>query len=220
LPVKPDVSYNSHMKKVGEYLKEKREEREMSLREAGSAAGFSHVHVRDIEEETKKPSFDKVMALLRAYHADVQDFLRETGYLPRNVEPADLPKTRQVPLVSWVLAGKWAEVCDSFQPGDADEWLETSVRGRSVFALTVRGDSMEPEFKEGEIIVVNPHVGAKPGDFVIVKNNEDEATFKQLKVYGGTTVLHPLNPKYPDIELRKGEKYQIVGKIVEKKKRY
>jgi len=29
----------------------------------------------------------------------------------------------------------------------------------------------------------------------------NEATFKQLK-YGETTVLHPLNPKYPNIELK------------------
>lgn len=46
---------------------------------------------------------------------------------------------------------------------------------------------------------------AGANDYVVVKNDEDEATFKQLKIYGETTVLHPLNPKYPDIELKKGE---------------
>lgn len=53
---------------------------------------------------------------------------------------------------------------------------------------------------------------------MIVKNDEEEATFKQLKIYGDTTVLHPLNPKYPDIELKKGLRYHIAGKIVEKKR--
>ena len=62
---------------------------------------------------------------------------------------------------------------------------------------------------------------AKPGDYVIVKNaNNGEATFKQLKKYGDTFILHPLNPKYPDIELKKGTKYRIVGKVVKKEKRY
>lgn len=51
-----------------------------------------------------------------------------------------------------------------------------------------------------------------------MKNDEEEATFNQLKIYGETTVLHPLNPKYPDIELKRGDKYHIVGKIVEKKR--
>jgi len=33
----------------------------------------------------------------------------------------------------------------------------------------VKTDSMEPEFKEGEIVIVNPYIEAKSGDYVIVK---------------------------------------------------
>lgn len=204
------------MKKVGEYLKEKREGRDLSLREAATAAGLSHVHVKDIEEGNKAPSFDKVMTMLKAYHADVQEFLRETGYLPQNVEPATLPTTRQVPLVSWVIAGKWEEVCDSYQPGDAAEWIETDVKGANVFALTVKGDSMEPEFQDGDIIIVNPHIKPDHNDYVVVRNEEDEATFKQLKKFGKERVLHPLNPKYEDIRLSETVQYKIVGKVVQK----
>ena len=57
-------------------------------------------------------------------------------------------------------------------------------------------------------------------DYVVVSNVEWEATFKQLKKYGKTRVLHPLNPKYDDIELSKDIEYRIVGVVVEKKKRY
>ncbi len=82
----------------------------------------------------------------------------------------------------------------------------------------VKGDSMGTEFHEGEIVIVNPHVEAKSGDYVVVKNDEDEAAFKQLKIYGETTVLHSLNPKYANMEIRKGHRYQIIGKIVEEKR--
>ena len=47
-----------------------------------------------------------------------------------------------------------------------------------------------------------------------------EVTFKQLKKYGRTRVLHPLNPKYDDIELKKDTEYRVVGVVIEKKKRY
>lgn len=53
-----------------------------------------------------------------------------------------------------------------------------------------------------------------------VKNDEEEATFKQLRKYGETIVLHPLNSKYEDIELKKGTKYSVVGKVVKKEKGY
>ncbi len=57
-------------------------------------------------------------------------------------------------------------------------------------------------------------------DYVVVSNEEGEVTFKQLKKYGRTRVLHPLNPNYDDIELSKGIEYRIVGVVVEKKRRY
>jgi len=49
---------------------------------------------------------------------------------------------------------------------------------------------------------------------------DGEAIFKQLRKYGNTLVLHPLNSKYEDIELKKGHIYRIVGKVVKKEKRY
>ena len=56
--------------------------------------------------------------------------------------------------------------------------------------------------------------------YVLLKNDEEEATFKQLKKFGDTLVLHPLNSRYEDIELKKGIKCRIVGKVVKKEKRY
>lgn len=206
---------------IGQYMKARREERGLSLREASKLAEISHVHIKDIEDDKIKPTFEKVINLLRAYHTDIQEFLAETGYLPKNVEPAPMGKLRQIPVVSWVIAGKWQEVCDTFQTGQADEWVESDVKGQFVFALRVKGNSMEPEFYEGDIIVVNPHIEVKSGDYVVVRNESNgEATFKQLKKYGGTLILHPLNPKYPDIEFSARSKFKIVGKVVEKKKRY
>lgn len=205
---------------VGHYMKGKRGELGLSLREAAKLAGMSHVHVADIEANSIKPSFEKVMRLLQAYHADVQEFLREIGCLPQNVESDSIGKLNQVPVISWVAAGQWQEVCDAFQPGDADEWVESDVRGVNVFAVRVKGDSMEPEFAEGDIIILNPHVKPDPGDYIIAKNDEGEATLKQLKQYGNIRVLHPLNPKYSDIELSEQHQYEVVGRVVEKKKRY
>ncbi len=38
---------------------------------------------------------------------------------------------------------------------------------------------------------------------MVIANDEGQATFKQLKKYGKTRVLHPLNPKYDDMALNK-----------------
>ena len=209
------------MDKVGKYLKKKREEAGLSLREAAKQVGsISHQHINEIEEGTTSPTFSKVMSLLKSYHADFQDFLRETGFLPKNTEPAPLGKMRKIPVISWVAAGKWTETGESFLEEEVIEWIETDVKGEHNFGLKIKGDSMEPEFKEGEVVIINPTAKAENGDYVIVKNHEEEATFKQYKRYENTKILHPLNSKYNDIILNKDKEYRIVGVVMEKKKRY
>ncbi|MDR4497307.1 MAG: S24 family peptidase [Candidatus Scalindua sp.] len=52
---------------------------------------------------------------------------------------------------------------------------------------------MEPEFYDGDIIVLNPVL--KQDDYIVVCNEGEEATFKQLRKYGKIRLLHPLNPK-------------------------
>jgi hypothetical protein len=53
----------------------------------------------------------------------------------------------------------------------------------------------------------------------IVKNTDGEATFKQIKKKGKMWVLHPLNPKYEDIQVDNRQLF-VVGVVVEKLKRY
>jgi SOS-response transcriptional repressor LexA len=65
------------------------------------------------------------------------------------------------------------------------------------FALMVLGDSMEPEFLDREIIVIEPEGLTKDGSYVIAFHNE-EYTFRQLVKHDAGWTLHPLNPGYPD----------------------
>ena len=206
------------MKTVGQFIKERRVAQGLSARELAHRANMSGAHIRYIEEGKRRPTFDRLMDILNALGAGMGEFLSETGYGEANVERVTIDTSRKVPVVSWVTAGKRKEVCDAFEPGDADEWIDADIRGKNVFALRVLGDSMEPEFVEGDVVIINPHVEATPGDFVVVKVG-DEATFKQLKKFGQSWVLHPLNPRYPDLEVKKG-RFRIIGKVVKKEKKY
>jgi SOS-response transcriptional repressor LexA len=64
------------------------------------------------------------------------------------------------------------------------------------FALMVLGDSMEPEFREGEIIIIEPEGLATDGSYVLAQL-DGEWTFRQLTRAGPCWELRPLNPAYP-----------------------
>lgn len=105
----------------------------------------------------------------------------------------------EVPLLSNVQAGMYTEFIDNFHPGDDTyEAIPTTVPvNRYTFALRVTGDSMEPEFTDGMLLVVEPELDPQPGDYVIAKNGSEETTFKQLTKDGGDWYLKPLNSRYP-----------------------
>lgn len=206
-------------KTIGQFIREKREELGLSVRQLAERAGVSDVHVGYIEKAKRDPSFKVLSQVVSALRMPWDEFLIETGYIQPSAAPAKTGSLTQIPLISWAKAGDWQEVCDMFEPGDADEWIETDIKGKCIFALRVAGDSMEPEFNEGEILVIIPDADVNPGEFVVVKSEKGEATLKQLKKYGNTFVLHPLNPRYQDMEVKKGE-LRVIGKVVKKEKRY
>lgn len=207
------------MKTIGEYLREKRKEMKLTTVELAKYSGVSQGHITLIENGKRVPSFPIMIKLVQTLQINWESFLHDTGYMKTNIEPARRGFSRPVPLLSWVKAGDWTEVSDVPELGGAEEWVDTGVKGPNVFALRVVGDSMEPEFKEGEIVIVNPNLEARVNDYVIVKNCEEEASLKQLKRYGNRWIFHPLNPKYEDLELKRGE-FRIVGKVAEKTKKY
>jgi SOS-response transcriptional repressor LexA len=122
-----------------------------------------------------------------------------------NVAPAPVG-SRQIPLISCVQAGMWTEISDNYAPGDASEWLLTDLElSGSAFALEIKGDSMLPDFRPGDRVIIDPEIAPSPGDFVVAKNGSNEATFKKYRSRGinerGDHVfeLVPLNTDYETI---------------------
>ena len=71
--------------------------------------------------------------------------------------------------------------------------------GKEMVALMVLGDSMEPEFVEGEILVIEMGRPATDGSFVVAEVAKEDFIFRQLKRdEKGSWLLHALNPAYPD----------------------
>jgi SOS-response transcriptional repressor LexA len=99
----------------------------------------------------------------------------------------------------------------------SEEELATSAcSSGEPYALMVLGDSMLPEFAEGEIIVIEPEGIAKDGSYVIAWAN-DEYIFRQLVQHDEGWMLKPLNPLYPNIAIA-DIKETVKGVVILKKK--
>lgn len=129
----------------------------------------------------------------------------------------DGPELRSLlPLISWVQAGEWTEIGNCFTPSDAEDLLPCPVRcSPDTFVLRVRGVSMEPRFRNGDLIFVDPHVDPISGRFVVVRlDDSQEATFKQLIIEEGRQYLKALNPDWPNPIIEADANATICGVVV------
>lgn len=117
-----------------------------------------------------------------------------------------------IPLISWVTAGMLCEAIDTLPAGDAEEWLESPFpHSAQTFCLKVRGQSMWPDYKDGEIIQIDPEVAAQHNDDVIVRTPDGKTTFKRLQEGEDGMFLLALNPDFPDRIIRVPEGTLICG---------
>ena len=145
----------------------------------------------------------------------------------QNVEELETTiKTKRIPVLSWVQAGNPHDTgdCDYSETMVVEEYIPDGC-----FGLRVRGDSMIPEFNEGDPIIVNPNLCKKPGDFVVARvcsvAGTCETTLKQYAIVGvdeyGREVfeLRPLNPLYAPLRSDKLQ-IEILGVVIENRKKY
>jgi SOS-response transcriptional repressor LexA len=85
--------------------------------------------------------------------------------------------------------------------------------GGESFALMVQGQSMVPEFQEGEVILIEPEGLAKDGSYVLAWY-QDEWTFRQLQRRGTNWCLHALNAAFADQDIP--DLSCVMGVIIQK----
>lgn len=139
---------------------------------------------------------------------------------------AGSPKdTRRIPVLDYITCGNQGAVVDAYAKGDGSEEIFTDLDlGKEAFGLIIRGDSMLPEFKPGDKVIIDPAVQPMPGDFVVAKvNSEQEATFKKYRPRGVNDAGEPvfeLVPLNEDYETIRSDRVpcRIIGTMVEHRK--
>ena len=184
---------------LGKQIRKYREHREWTLEQLSSASGVPVGTIGALENRDSSRSM-YASKIASAFGVSVETLIEsdphDQAYAREfsNVSPG--PKVRgTVPLLNKVNAGMYKEVID--HGADVEYIATVAPVKRYTFALRVEGDSMEPTFTNGMIVIIEPDMDPMPNDYVVAVNGDNEATFKQLVKDGPDWFLKPLNPRYP-----------------------
>lgn len=153
--------------------------------------------VRDWESGKSSPKRDKVQKIAELLRVD--PIWLEFGF--ENSSP--LNKNIKIPLIIWNAIpqidydGKLVKI----QENEVLDWLPVpseKMFSKNVYALKIIGDSMEPDYKDGEIIYIAPEEKPVHDDDVIVVFPDGKKTLRRLQITPEGNYLRILNPLYPN----------------------
>lgn len=104
-------------------------------------------------------------------------------------------KTIKIPVLGKVPAGTPIEAIEDVI-GYENIPATMLNSGENYFALKIDGNSMSPDYKNGDIIIVKQQEDCNSGDDCVVMVNGDDATFKRVIKQNNAIILKPLNNEY------------------------
>jgi phage repressor protein C with HTH and peptisase S24 domain len=117
------------------------------------------------------------------------------------IEPGTGAAARAVPLLGFAEAGAGGYFDDGgFPAGEGwDDIAFPAVNDEHAYALEVSGQSMEPAYRDGDVILVSPSAPIRRGDRVVVRTKAGEVMAKELKRKTAKSIeLKSLNAQHPD----------------------
>jgi len=155
------------------------------------------------EGRLRWPSTESLAKILEATSTSLDEFFElvdQTGVASHLAEIARRPRPI-IPLIGLAQAGSEGFFDDGGFPvgGGWDEVVFPEVRDENAYALEISGDSMQPVYRDGDVIVVSPNSSVRRGDRVVAKTKSGEVMAKILKrKTAQTVVLASLNPDFDE----------------------
>ncbi len=156
--------------------------------------GIKYTTLTDWCNGNSYPHIDKIEMLANYFGINKSDLIEDISW-DRNTRLANMEKkVVRVPLLGKIPAGMPIEAIEDEYTIDFEEVPADWTRGqKEYFALKIVGDSMEPEYKDGDTVVFLRTSECTSGQDCCVRVNGCDATFKRVTIRDDGIMLSPLN---------------------------
>lgn len=185
--------------RLGEIIKKYREENNLSMDDFVKVSGLSKGYISMLEKNKNPKTGNPIIPSIKTYNAvakgmniDIESLMKlakgENVSLEKEENSPQQSVGIRIPVLGRVAAGIPLEAIQSI-----DDWEEISpqmAKSGEFFALKINGESMHPEIKNGDTVIVKKQSDIDSGDIAIVLINGNDATCKQVqKQQTGITLI-------------------------------
>ena len=221
--------YNDDMKSFGERLKKVRKEKGITQLKLAQLSGVAQSSISACELGKSQPSVEITKKLAKVLGVSVDYLLgrTDTPNLPSleeimssfnkklEEEQKDSILTKLKLKLIPVYDGANAGEIGAFPDANVIQFFATiPIDSTGRYGVIVHGDSMEPEIKDGDIVVVDPNQEVSNGKRAVVFV-DGGVLVKRIYRQNGTVSFVSDNPKYPPIVIKSSDfPVYLLGKVV------
>lgn len=209
---------------LGAYLKESRERKDISLREVEKLTDIGYSHLSMIENGKRNVTPALLKNLSKIYSIDYIDLLEKAGFIDlaekEKIEnnKATSSNSAVVLVYGTIPAGIPMECIEDIL--DTEEISADMLKGgKEYFGLKIKGNSMYPEYLDGDTIILEKVENCENGQDCVVMVNGNDGTFKRVFKNENGIILQPLNNEFQPMvysnEQIKNLPVKVIGKVVE-----
>lgn len=170
----------------------------LAKRSGLDATTFNPSKRRMPDGRARWPSTESLAKVLDATGASLELF---TSLVTGSATVVSARPQRRIPLLGLAQAGGDGFFDDAGFPvgGSWDEVSLPEIGNLNAYALEIAGDSMEPVFRDGDMVVMSPAAPIRRGDRVVLRTIGGEVMAKQLARRSAKRIeLKSLNPDHRD----------------------
>lgn len=197
-------------------LRSLRKQHKLTMKELGDIIGVAESTISLYENGKRQPDYTTLQKIANYFHVSVDYLLGRDDNLDR------YPNEDIVyfDIIGSVSAGYGGVAVEEFT-GDSIPIPKSMLHNQSkdnFFVLRVKGDSMYPQFLDGDSVLVQRCTSVDSGSIAVVLYNSNEATIKKVVYNSGEDWLEliPTNPEYAPkrIEGLELEECRVLGKVI------
>jgi len=200
---------------IGDIIKKRRAELDLTLEQIGDAVGVTKSTVRKWESgNIENMKRDKISLLAKVLKLNPVTFITGEYTELSNVYPVNQKNVFNVPVFDSASAGFGAAAVD-YIVGYMPVYFEHPSSASSCICINVEGDSMYPKIENGDTIVVNKQTSVDSGSIAVVLIDGEEGLVKKVVYDKNSIELQSINPMYPPVRFEGNEieRVQVVGLV-------
>jgi len=214
---------------LGERIKQLRIRYGMTQEELGEKLGVKKAAVQKYESGTvknlKKEKIEKLCDIFGVSPSELMNWDEKYDINKIKDELNKIESGVRIPVLGKVAAGIPIEAIENYNTDQWEEITHAMARRFEFFALTIQGNSMEPKFSEGDVVIVRKQDDVQSGDIAVVIVNGSDATVKKVMKQDDGIVLVASNytvypPTFYDNEKIETLPVKILGKVVELRSKF